>query len=571
MSDESTDSNGNMDPYRKEVLESKNIRISKLRKKKDETYESEEESDEEINEYNNVLNLLIWEGPYFENNNGEWGRIDPRTYIGKILKENILGGGQVYIKSITDIFGKISSKNTAEVLNLTPWRVFCFIATVIVPSCLNSYAITYRWLDRPPRNQDEFHNWSNVALAHIEFAGLVIMFANMITNIILVMLDRTISNRWIKENKGGQSIIINICILLTYISIIPIGSFILNGMYDIFKEEWNFFFYNNETLIENSTDIFINNTIEHNNTGLAAYFDETKLGQLDETFFMILGIYYICALFMFGIIRLNNFRYISEDETLNKNNIVMYDPFTIRQLSFSLKKIGDFSLLKIIAWTKHLLPETLKSTYHKIKGMVKERKEENKSIEAKYIYMFLIFSLPSIFFLILLLLVLIGVGFLGLVIKVKQVAFVGEIEVLDWRLTEWIQFLAFLNNMLALDLSKDQSLKATLNFLFGGQDAIQDMNEMKAKEKFLNMLVAHSTLHNGFLKTIVVLPSTRSERLSLFAKEKQRRFLLCLAAATVDGQYAWLIQRCVAEQPHLPGRARQQNIGVGVERLQQCC
>ena len=137
--------------------------------------------------------------------------------------------------------------------------------------------------------------------------------------------------------------------------------------------------------------------------------------------------------------------------------------------------------------------------------------------------MFLIFSLPSIFFLILLLLVLIGVGFLGLVIKVKQVAFVGEIEVLDWRLTEWIQFLAFLNNMLALDLSKDQSLKATLNFLFGGQDAIQDMNEMKAKEKFLNMLVAHSTLHNGFLKTIVVLPQLGSVEIQQICLEETKK------------------------------------------------
>lgn len=510
--------------YAAEILQQKNKRVSKLN--------DIAEDDDFTEEEKNILNLLIWEGPYFEEINGNWKRIDPRKYIGKIMKENILGGEYVYTRSISEIFGKSSSKNTAEVLDLTPWKLFCFIVTIVLPSCLNSYAITYRWLDRPMRNKEEFHNWSNVALAHIEFAGMIILFANMATNMIMLLLDRTISYRWINKHKSPrrQSIPINICILLTYISILPIGSFITTGMYNIFKEEWNFFFNSDEDTIMDDTimdDIIVNNDTIVNDTIVTGYFDETNLGKLDETFFILLWIYYFFALFMLGMIRLNNFRYVSNDNSLTNDNIVMYDPNTIRQLSFSLKKIGEFSLLKIIAWSRHILPEKFKSWYHKLKGIIKERKEEGKDIIPSCsicTFLCLLSFIPSFVFLVLLLLVLIGVGFLGLVIKVKQVAFVGEVEVLDWNLTNWIQFLAFLNNMLALDLSKGQSLKATLNFLFGGEDAIQDIYEMKAKEKFKNLLVAHSTKVNGFINTIIVFPQISDTDIQkIFLKESKKQ------------------------------------------------
>ena len=184
--------------------------------------------------------------------------------------------------------------------------------------------------------------------------------------------------------------------------------------------------------------------------------------------------------------------------------IIRYDPLAIRYISLNIQKIGEFSLLKIIAWTRHKLPEVIKNSWHKIK--VPFQKRAGDDIGKKLSFLICCCCSPFILLMFGFLAILVSVGFLGLVIKVKQVSFVGEIEVLDWTTTHWIQFLAFLNNMLALDLSKSQSINSILNFLFGGDDAKQDINELRAQEIFLNMLSAYSILNHGLLKTIIVLP-----------------------------------------------------------------
>ena len=54
--------------------------------------------------------------------------------------------------------------------------------------------------------------------------------------------------------------------------------------------------------------------------------------------------------------------------------------------------------------------------------------------------------------------VIFGVSFLSLIVKVSQVSFVGELEILDWKYENYIQFIAFLNNILSLDTGKSGHL-----------------------------------------------------------------------------------------------------------------
>ena len=55
-----------------------------------------------------------------------------------------------------------------------------------------------------------------------------------------------------------------------------------------------------------------------------------------------------------------------------------------------------------------------------------------------------------------------GISFLSLVIKVGQVSFVGELEILDWKYDNYVQFIAFLNNILSLDTGKVQSFDSIM-------------------------------------------------------------------------------------------------------------
>ena len=99
-----------------------------------------------------------------------------------------------------------------------------------------------------------------------------------------------------------------------------------------------------------------------------------------------------------------------------------------------------------------------------------------------------------------------GLGMIGLIIKVNQVSFVGEIELLDWDFDNWRDFIAFLNNMLGLDTSKEQSLEAIMKFLFAGEDADQNRYEYLSKYAFLNSLTSYSISHQGVFRTLILLP-----------------------------------------------------------------
>ena len=65
-----------------------------------------------------------------------------------------------------------------------------------------------------------------------------------------------------------------------------------------------------------------------------------------------------------------------------------------------------------------------------------------------------LFAISFVMPLLIILGVIFGVSFLSLIVKVSQVSFVGELEILDWKYENYIQFIAFLNNILSLDTGK---------------------------------------------------------------------------------------------------------------------
>ena len=75
--------------------------------------------------------------------------------------------------------------------------------TVLLPTSLNTSAIILRWIERPKRDSTQFHNWSTLALAHIEFAGLISMVSMLLSNVLLLFVDKLLANKWIK-NHGGR-------------------------------------------------------------------------------------------------------------------------------------------------------------------------------------------------------------------------------------------------------------------------------------------------------------------------------------------------------------------------------
>ena len=106
----------------------------------------------------------------------------------------------------------------------------------------------------------------------------------------------------------------------------------------------------------------------------------------------------------------------------------------------------------------------------------------------------------------LLIIIIISVSFLSLIIKVSQVSFVSELEILDWRYEHSVQFIAFLNNILSLDTGKMQSFSSIITFMFSGKDAKEDDNEKVSRKRFMNGLISYSVNIQGLLKTLMILP-----------------------------------------------------------------
>ena len=127
-----------------------------------------------------ILGLLSWEfDPWYYEYNTE------KMYNG--IKNTIIGGENIKLLSIDDIFSEDYIDKTNNILNVGFSKIFKFLGFTVFPFALNTYSITRRWIERPPRDPDEFHNWSLLSVIHIEFAGMVFMLSNLSTNLFMLL------------------------------------------------------------------------------------------------------------------------------------------------------------------------------------------------------------------------------------------------------------------------------------------------------------------------------------------------------------------------------------------------
>ena len=186
----------------------------------------------------------------------------------------------------------------------------------------------------------------------------------------------------------------------------------------------------------------------------------------------------------------------------------MYDQTSVREINNNIVNISNFSLLRIMIWGKRQIPnyinKVLLPNIKRILGSIMYRPSRCLIIALIIPLIFTIFSL--VILAVMISIVIMGLGMIGLIIKVNQVSFVGEIELLDWNFDNWRDFISFLNNMLGLDTSKEQSLEAIMKFLFAGEDAEEDRFEYLSKYTFLNSLTSYSIRHQGVFRTLILLP-----------------------------------------------------------------
>ena len=99
------------------------------------------------------------------------------------------------IRSIDDIFG-IDTENrrkTKNVLTASCSKIITYSSTTLLPLVINSYTIITRWINRPERNPNEFHNSSKLSLAHIEFAGLIMMLSKSFSHLTILFINNIVN------------------------------------------------------------------------------------------------------------------------------------------------------------------------------------------------------------------------------------------------------------------------------------------------------------------------------------------------------------------------------------------
>ena len=101
----------------------------------------------------------------------------------KDIDRYILGGTKVSVKTTDEILTHQNEHyKTLETISPNPIKYVIYFFSTLLPFFLNSYSIIIRWIERPERDPNEFHNWSKLSLIHIEFAGLVMLMSLFFSN-----------------------------------------------------------------------------------------------------------------------------------------------------------------------------------------------------------------------------------------------------------------------------------------------------------------------------------------------------------------------------------------------------
>ena len=188
-----------------------------------------------------ILGLLSWEfDPWYYEYNTE------KMYNG--IKNTIIGGENIKLLSIDEIFSENYIDKTNNILNVGFSKIFKFLGFTVFPFALNTYSITRRWIERPPRDPDEFHNWSLLSVIHIEFAGMVFLVSNLSTNMFMLLYSYYV--------KTGDDIdtYLSYYLHLKFFSLVALFYFFATILI-IFKEEFSLYYDNNGDTGENYTNV----------------------------------------------------------------------------------------------------------------------------------------------------------------------------------------------------------------------------------------------------------------------------------------------------------------------------
>ena len=112
---------------------------------------------------NDIKPLLLWDK---ENEN-----------LYQKINNNYIGGQRVRIRKIEEI---IYCEKTMGKININPTKYLLFLFNIVLPFGLTTSDTIIRWIERPERNSEEFHNWSNLALVYFEFSLLIINLSLLI-------------------------------------------------------------------------------------------------------------------------------------------------------------------------------------------------------------------------------------------------------------------------------------------------------------------------------------------------------------------------------------------------------
>ncbi len=480
-----------------------------------------------------ILGLLSWEfDPWYYSDNTK------EMYNG--IKNTIIGGDSVKLLSIDEIFSENYINKTNKIFNVGLSKIFKFLGFTLFPFALNTYSIIKKWIERPERDPNEFHNWSLLSVIHIEFAGLVFMLSNLSTNLFMLLFSYYL--RIEDDLDSYYSYYLNLKIL----SLVALFYFFAKILI-IFKEEFTTFYngVNNKNYTGNYT---YNYTYDYNLTysnyslnSTETFEGKSHFDNIDIKLFYPIPIICFTYHFSTGLVRLS---------VHNNNNGDKYkfDPGVVNMITYSIKNIGQFSLLRIISWTRHRLLLQIKNTVSIIKKhTIGDKDCDLETMETScfgcieiicgimiFISQYLAMMwcccekyfwgalkiFPIIFESLIVLLVPIFVSLLGFIIKVEQISFVNTTEIYNWEYSQWLILASFMNNILALDTGKELSLKQVISFMFSGEDAEEDLKELQTQKIFINMIISRSLEYQGLLKTIIMLTNFSPEDLQkLILKE----------------------------------------------------
>ena len=438
------------------------------------------------------------------------------TGCSNILDDNMLGGQNVGARPIADIFGCESGKQeciATEVLKPTWKTVVKFVGKILLPCFINTYAIVSRWDERPPRDPEEFQNWSKLALAHMEFAGLVFFVSHIFGAAAGFVVQPLLADKWTQSKGGATGTGLGLSGTRYLVLLISYGLFLylFATCFSIVSEELGIAFHDDASGSgQDSTGDSIGLFGNVSRDALATYGRlEGRINALEDlgpSFFIVVFTFGFTVVTRGDFCRLNNFKKTVSGERGVSG--LHYDPRTVHQVADALQNISSFSLLQVVSWTRHKLP-------NHVSRLVSMLTSTNLGAKSGYILVPLGYILVPLSF------CLVLPGLLSLTIKMKQVQFVGEVEFLDWSHSQQIQFLAFLNNILALDTGEKQDLSTVLTFLFGGNDGVEQTAEKFTENTFMNMIAAHVTHESGLWAALVVVPQIGHQELQkLCIKEK---------------------------------------------------